>query len=69
MCVQVPTSASLTSMKENNNVHMGDELKEVMGNEAEMDKIFPTIHGNECSMYELMRWATFHILSYLFSVH
>jgi hypothetical protein len=41
--------------KESTNVHMGDEMKEMIGNEAEMDKFIPTAHGNECSMYELMR--------------
>lgn len=50
--LKVPTTASLTAVVEKND--MTTEMKEVT-NESEMDKWLPTAHGNECSLYELMR--------------
>jgi hypothetical protein len=31
------------------------EMKEIMGSQSEMDKWIPMAHGNECTLYELMR--------------
>ncbi len=45
--------ATLTNLVEKND--MGDEMKERM-NETELDKFIPIAHGNECSLYELMRF-------------
>jgi hypothetical protein len=39
------------------NVDMDDEVKAMMGNEAEMNKFIPTAHNNECSFYDLMQFG------------
>jgi hypothetical protein len=46
---------TFTGLAENTGI--GDEVKETMGSETEMDKFIPTAHGNECSFYKLMRFG------------
>jgi hypothetical protein len=47
--------ATLAGLTENG--EMGDEMKEIMGSETEMNKFIPTVHCNECSFYDLIRFS------------